>query len=368
MHPQPGHNNEHADELIETVVIGGGQAGLAAGYHLAAQQRNFIILDEQQHTGDSWRMRWDSLRLFTPSQVNGLPGFPFPKPDNYFPLKDEVADYLEQYAGRFHLPVRHGVKVAGLRRDGSRYLVSADTSTFVAGSVVVATGPYQVARLPGFAAGLDDRIGQLHSSAYRSPSQITAQKVLIVGAANSGVEIALELAQGGKEVWLAGRDVGHLPIAGRTGGVLGGRVTWWLMSRLLTVNTPLGRTARIRYLQRGHPLGRARRDDLIRAGVQLVGPVSGIHTGKPQLEQDHLLSVEYVIWATGYRRDYRWIDLPIFDQDGEPRQKRGVVADAPGIYFVGLPFQTAINSSLLGGVGSDAAYVARQLLHSNVHA
>jgi putative flavoprotein involved in K+ transport len=348
------------DERFQTIVVGGGQAGLASGYFLAQQGENFLILDEGLHTGDAWRGRWDSLRLFTPSQFNGLPGLPFPKPDYYFPTKDEVAGYLENYASQFNLPVRHGVKVEALHRDETGYRLSTGSSSLFARNVIVATGPYHQPYTPAFSRQLDPGIVQLHSSAYCNPQQIRVESVLVVGAGNSGVEIALELAKNGKRVWLAGRDVGRIP-ADNLGKALGGRPYWWFISRVLSVDTPVGRKMRSNVLYHGSPLIRAQRQNLVEAGVECVGRVAGVHSGKPQLEDDRGLAVEAVIWATGFRPDFKWIELPVFDEFGYPLHQRGIVQEAPGLYFVGLPFQTALSSALLGGVGADAAYVAGKI-------
>lgn len=356
----PGHESFH------TIVIGGGQAGLAAGYHLARLGGSFIILDAWPRTGDAWRNRWDSLHLFTPSQLDGLPGRPFPKPDNYFPSKDEVADYLEDYAGQFHLPVRHGMKIKELKRSGEGYAVTAGASSFEAANVVVATGPYQLPYTPAFAGELDPSIYQLHSSAYCNPDQIPAQSILVVGAGNSGAEIALDLSRAGKRVWLAGRDVGRLPVNSGIGRAFGGRLFWLVASKVMSVNTPIGRRMKRKALVHGVALGRARRPEIAAAGVELTQRVSGIHSGKPQIEDGRILPAEGVIWATGFLPDYSWIHLPIFDEQGYPRHSRGVARDEPGLYFVGLLFQRALSSSLLGGVGADAAYISRQIVRKGL--
>jgi putative flavoprotein involved in K+ transport len=348
-------------ESFDTIVIGGGQAGLAAGYHLARQGGNFTILDAWPHTGDAWRKRWDSLHLFTPSQLDGLPGKPFPKPVNYLPAKDEVADYLEDYTAQFQLPIRHGVKITELKRSGGSYQITAGASSFEAAKVIVATGPYQAPYTPSFAGELDPSILQYHSSAYRSPGRIPVQSILVVGAGNSGAEIALDLSRAGKRVWLAGRDVGKLPVNSGIGRAFGGRLFWLVASKVMSVDTPIGRMVKRNAFIHGVALGRARRPEIAAAGVDLTPRVSGIHSGKPQIEDGRVLPAECVIWATGFRPDYGWINLPILDKQGYPRHSRGVVQDAPGLYFVGLLFQTALSSSLLGGVGADAAYISRQI-------
>lgn len=348
------------DENLHTVIIGGGQAGLAAGHLLAQRGLEFTILDENHRTGDSWRRRWDSLRLFTPAKYNGLPGLPFPAPAFYFPTKDETADYLEAYASHFHLPVRHDGKVRAMAVDGSRYRVSTNGGELHAQNVIVATGAYQRPFTPPFARSLDPGILQIHSSTYCNPGQIPAQNVLVAGAGNSGVEIALELARAGKRVYLSGRSVGRIP-ADRLGKILGGRPYWFLISRVLSVATPMGRKMRAGVVHHGAPLIRASREEVAQSGIEMLQRISGAQAGRPQLEDGRSLPVEAVIWATGFRPDYSWIDMPIFDSYGYPMHQRGVVSSAPGLYFVGLPFQSALSSALLGGVGADAAYIVRKI-------
>jgi putative flavoprotein involved in K+ transport len=346
-------------ESFHTVVVGGGQAGLAVGYYLAQRGENFVILDENHHTGDSWRKRWDSLKLFTPGKFDSLPGAPFPKGGDYLPTKTEVADYLEGYAKHFNLPVRHGVKVESLDRNGQGYHITAGSLNLSAQNVIVATGPFQLPYIPVFSRDLDLAIFQLHSSEYCNPGQFPARNVLVVGAGNSGAEISLELVRAGRKVWLAGRDVGRIPANGPLGKAFDGKLIWWVMGNVLNVKTPIGRKMRAGELRHGTPLGRATQQEIVEAGVKLTPRVSGVVAGKPQLEDGRTLAVDGVIWSTGFRSDYHWLHLPIFDEHGYPRHWRGVVQEAPGLYFIGLLFQTALNSSLLGGVGADAAYIAR---------
>lgn len=350
-----------SNESFNTIVIGGGQAGLAAGYYLAQRTESFMILDDRQRTGDVWRNRRDHLQLFTPGQSNHLPGKPFPRSVRDFPFKDEVADYLEQYARQFQLPIRHATRVEELKPGDEGYDVSAGASCFHARNVIVATGPYQSPYIPSFAHQLDPTILQLHSSNYHNPLQIPVSSVLVVGAGNSGAEIALDLSKAGKRVWLAGRDVGKVPIDAPIAKIFGGRLFWFINSQVFSVKTPIGRRMKANRSQRGTPLGRIRRQTLAEAGIELTPRVSGIHAGKPQLEDHRGLPVEAVIWATGFQPDYKWIHLPVFDENGYPRHTRGVVPDAPGLYFLGLQFQTSIRSSLLGGVGTDACYIVKQI-------
>jgi putative flavoprotein involved in K+ transport len=349
-----------SEETFNTIVIGGGQAGLAAGYYLSQRGENYVILDENTRTGATWRKRWDSLRLFTPSQNDYLPGMKFPGYDNYFPTKDEAADFLETYASHFSLPVRYGVKVDGLQRNEAGYRLSAGEERFHARNVIVATGAFHTPYTPNIAQGLTLGIFQMHSVDYRRPKDVPVQNVVVVGAGNSGAEIGLELAKDGRKVWLAGRDVGHIP-ANKLGKLFGGKPYWWFLRRVMTIHTPLGRRMKANVLAHGNPLVRIPREEVAGACVEFVPRLTGVWDGKPQTEDGRMLPVQGVVWATGFRPDYYWINLPIFDGTGRPRHQRGVVPEAPGLYFVGLHFQTGLTSSLLGGVGEDARYIVRQM-------
>jgi putative flavoprotein involved in K+ transport len=348
-------------ERFETVIVGGGQAGLATGYHLARRGQPFVILDAGDRVGDPWRRRWDSLRLFTPARYSGLPGWPFPASAWHYPVKDEVADYLEAYAARFELPVRSGVAVDRLARLGDRYLVTAGERRFEADNVVVASGAYHTPRVPTFAPELDPAILQLHSSAYRHLSQLREGATLVVGAANSGAEIAVEAARS-HPTWLSGRHPGSEPT--RAGSRLDRLATppfWFFISRVMTVRTPIGRKLRPRLLGVGTPLARVRPRDITAAGIERVPRTVGTRGGLPLLEDGRALEVANVVWCTGFRPDFGWIDLPVVGPDGEPRHDRGVVASQPGLYFVGLFFLSAISSALIGGVGRDAEHVVAQI-------
>src|SRR5438067_4051795 len=325
-------------EHFETVVIGGGQAGLAVGYHLARRRQRFVILDGAERVGDSWRGRWDSLRLFTPARYDGLPGWRFPAPGWSFPTKDEMADYLESYATRFELPVETGVTVDRLSKDNGRFVVSAGSRRIEADRVVVASGAHRIARVPKYAAELDPGIVQLHSSEYRSPSQLQEGGVLLVGAGNSGAELAKELA-GTREIWLAGREVGEIPVphgGGRFRVML--PLLRFVGHRVLTVRTPLGRKVGPKLAFGATPLIRVKSRHLAAAGVERVPRVAGTANGRPVLDDGRVLDAANVIWCTGFRQQYPWIDLPLFDDGGLPVHERGVVRSQPGLYFIGLPF------------------------------
>jgi putative flavoprotein involved in K+ transport len=350
------------EQRFDTVVIGGGQAGLAMGYFLAQQQRDFVILEAADRIGETWRNRWDSLRLFTPAFHNGLPGMPLPPPRGYFPSKDETADYLQAYATTFGLPVRLGRHVDVLTRHGDGYLITADDERYLTDHAVVATGPYRHPRIPEFASALDPAITQLHSSGYRNPRQLPdAGDVLVVGAGNSGAEIAVELAAS-RTTFLSGRDTGAAPLR-----LIHNRLTLWLAAHLLTVDTRLGQMMRRAGAHRGDPLVRLNRRAIAAAGVQRVPRVEAIADCRPRLADGRTLDVAAVIWATGFDPDLGWIQLPIFDDRGYPIHHRGVVAAAPGLYFLGLPFQHSPTSTHVGGVGKDARYIAEHLAAGRRH-
>jgi putative flavoprotein involved in K+ transport len=356
--------NVREPESVETVVVGGGQAGLSVGYHLAQRGLPSVILDANERIGDSWRKRWDSLRLFTPARFSGLSGMPFPAPAQSFPTKDEVADYLESYASRFELPVRTGVRVDGLSRNGDRFLVTSGDRRFRAENVVVAMASYQIPRVPCFASELDPGIVQLHAGVYRNPSRLQDGSVLVVGAGNTGAEIALDVV-GGHATLLSGRDTGHVP--GRIETVVARRVFLPLVYRVvghhvLTVKTPIGRSVRRKVLSQGAPLVRVKPKDIAAAGIERVPRVVGVRDGFPVLEDQRVLDVANVIWCTGFRPDFSWIHLPVFgDEEKEPLHHRGIIASEPGLYFVGLLFLYAMSSAFLPGVGRDAKHIAKHI-------
>jgi putative flavoprotein involved in K+ transport len=358
------HSQHH-----ETIVIGGGQAGLATGYLLKRHGRQFVILDSGERIGDSWRGRWDSLRLYSPASRDGLPGMEFPAPRASYPTAGEMADYLETYAAGHELPVRNGVTVTSLTMEDGHYVVRAGEACFLAENVVVATGVFRRPRVPKFARELDPGITQIHSSDYRNPSQLNDGPVLVVGASHSGSDIAHETAAAGYPVVLCGPDTGQLPapVETRRGRLLF-RGLFLVGTHVLTVDTPIGRRMRPGIRRGGAPLLRYRRKELAAAGVErLLARTVGMEAGQPLLDDGRVLNVRNVIWCTGFQPDYSWIRLPIeIGEDGYPEQYRGVVAGSPGLYVVGLPFQHSFASMLIGGMGRDAERVARHIATARV--
>jgi putative flavoprotein involved in K+ transport len=351
-------------ERIQTVVIGGGQAGLSVGYHLARRRLPFVILEGHDRIGDSWRKRWDSLRLFTPARFDGLDGMRFPAGRDVFPTKNEMAEFLEAYAGRFNLPVRTGARVERVSRQGDRYLVSTGGRTIEAEHVVVAMASYQNPRVPPFARQLDPAIVQMHSIDYRNPAQLRDGGVLIVGAGNSGSEIAMELARTGRRIWLAGRDTGHIPFhfdgfAARH--LLVRLVLRLVFHRVLTVDTPMGRRVRPKILQQGGPLIRVKPAQMAAAGIVRLPRVARVQDGLPVLDDGRVIDAPNVIWCTGFHPGLSWLDLPVFGPDGQPVHERGIVPNEPGLYFVGLLFLYAASSTMIHGVGRDAERIAESI-------
>jgi putative flavoprotein involved in K+ transport len=348
----------------DVLVIGGGQAGLSVGYHLQRHGCSFLIVDRNERIGDSWRQRWDSLRLYSPASRDGLPGMRFPAPPSSYPTRGEMADYLEAYAARFQLPVRMRTQVDALRREGSGYVAEVGGGRLEADNVVVATGVIRKPYVPDFAADLDPRIRQLHSNDYRNPSQLQDGPVLVVGASHAGSDLAFELSRE-HDVILSGRDTGQLPapIETRRGRMLF-RGLFFVGTHVLTVDTPPGRKMREHVRHGGAPLLRYRLRELRAAGVERVlARTVGVEGGLPVLDDGRVVDVANVVWCTGFRPDFGWISFPIeIGDDGYPVQYRGAVANVPGLYFTGLLFLHSFASMLIGGAGRDAKRVADQIV------
>jgi putative flavoprotein involved in K+ transport len=347
-------------EQFGTVVIGAGQAGLALGYHLARRGQSFVILDENDRVGDGWRRRYDSLRLYSPAKYDGLPGSRFPATPYEFPTGRQVADYLEGYAASQQLPLRNRVFVEEVRKTPEGFVVLAGDQQFEAAQVVVATGGQHLPYTPDFAAELDPGIRQIHSSDYRDPSQLLPRGVLVVGASHSGADLAHEIATAGHPTLLCGPSRGEIPfdIESRAARQIL-KVMWFAANHVLTVRTPLGRKMQPEVRDHGGPLLRVKTAHLAAAGVERVeARMTGVKDGLPVLADGRLLDVANVIWCTGFRRDFSWIDGQVLGADGWPAQDRGVSTTCPGLYFLGLLFQYSFASMLTGGAGRDAEYVA----------
>jgi putative flavoprotein involved in K+ transport len=335
----------------DVVVIGAGQAGLAMGHFLKCQGREFAIVDRAETVGSAWHQRWDSLTLFTPRRYDSLPGLTFPGDPEGYPRRDEVVAYLEEYARALELPVELSSGVRSLSRHDGRFRLELDGGTLEAEQVVVATGPFQTPYVPEISDRLSPEVSQRHSTAYRTPSDVPGRTALVVGGGNTGFQIAKELAPT--------RDV-HLSIGSRQTPLpqrfLGRDLFWWLTKTRLfdtTVESRLGQRLRARDTLIGSSPRELRR----RHGVQIRPRAVDASGRAVRFEDGSELEVDAVVWATGYRPDYSWIQLPVFDENGRLRQRRGVT-DVPGLYFLGLTWQHTRGSALLGWVKDDAEYIA----------
>ncbi|MEO7998332.1 MAG: NAD(P)/FAD-dependent oxidoreductase [Gemmatimonadaceae bacterium] len=346
----------HRIERFNTVVVGAGQAGLAVARELGERDVDVVVVSDELRVGDSWRRRWDSLRLFTPARFSGLPGMPFPAPPEHFPDKDEVADYLERYAERFDISVRNLSRITSIERHGDFFRLNSKDGILEASNIVIATGASHSAHIPALAQRITSEIVQLHSSSYKNPWTLPEGPVLVVGAGNSGAQIALELART-RKVWLAGRDTGRIPRR-----VIGRDIfawVWPVISRA-TVDSRIGRALHSRTQHGGDALIGHSRSVFSDAGITRLPRVDGVRSELPVCD-GIAVRPRVIIWATGFVPDFSWIHAPFLRRDGFPIHQRGVVSDVPGLYFVGLKFQHTLSSSLLGGVGADATFTAEHI-------
>jgi putative flavoprotein involved in K+ transport len=338
----------------EVVVVGGSQAGLAIGYFLAQQGRDFTILEAAGELAATWRERWESLRLFTSARYDALPGLAFPGDSDRYPSKDEVADYLTEYARHFDLPVELGSRVSSVSRTNGKYLVELDGRVTEADQVVIATGPFQTPFVPPIAEGLGPAVVQMHSTGYRSPQDIPEGRVLVVGGGNTGYQIAEELSASRETHISIGSPQKPLPQR------ILGRDLFWYLDKTGLIRKP--RDTRIgRRMQANEDtlIGSSPRG-LRRHGVEFHGRALDAAGSTVTFSDDTKLDVDTVIWATGFRLDHSWIDAPVFDAKGAAVHERGVT-ESPGLYFIGLPWQHTRGSALLGFVKDDAEYVAQQI-------
>ena len=350
---------------VQTLIIGAGQAGLATGYHLTGLGRELLIVDGNARIGDNWRCHYDSLRLYSPARFDGLPGMSFPGDPWHYPGKDEVADFLEQYAVQMGLPVRMQTRVDRLvPREGGGFTAHLGAELVECDNAVVATGTFgRTPRTPDVAASLTPGIRQLHSAQYKNPGQLLPGATLVVGASHSGYDIAYELAAQRPTI-LVGPHRGNIPIEWDSAAVkVVLPVVVFLWRHLLTRRTPIGRKVMPKIRQHGAPTGRVKRHHLAeRGGQRIEQKVTGASAdGKPMLADGQVLDVANVIWATGFRPDFGWIEASVTADDGWPREYRGVAADVPGLFFCGLAFQFAFSSMVFPGIGRDAAYVAAKI-------
>ncbi|MGB8382966.1 MAG: FAD-dependent oxidoreductase [Dermatophilaceae bacterium] len=350
---------------VQTLVIGAGQTGLATAYHLSRAGHECLVVHENDRVGDQWRQRYDSLRLNTPAGRDGLPGMPFPAPPHSFPTGRQMGDYLEAYVRANGIEVAHRARVQRVDRlpEGG-YQVTCSGMVVHADQVVVATGGEHHPRVPGVASRLDPGIRQIHSGRYHGPSQLLPGPVLVVGASQSGADLALECVQAGHETWLSGTVKGEIPVDIESRRArLAVPVLFFVATHVLTERTPVGRAMRPRIRAGGTPLIRVKRHHLDEAGVHRVeSRTTGVVGGRPQLADGTVLDVANVLWCTGFEQSFSFIHPPVVGEDGWPRDRGGIVPESPGLYFVGLLFQRGFYSMLIGGAGRDAKHIAKHIL------
>ena len=344
----------------DTLIIGAGQAGLAAAYYLQQRGVEFLILESAPAAGAAWDSRYDSLRLFSPAWASGLPGLAWPGSPMRFPSRAETADYLRAYAAHFRFPVLANQQVTRLAAaaPGGYVAETAAGGRFTAQRVIIATGPYTAPRIPSWAEQLPAHVAQLHSRDYRRPAQLAGTgPVAVVGSGNSALQIAVDLAQTGRPVFVAFDE--------KTPAVPNSHLTWTFLALtgLMRVpqHTALGGLIR----NRPEPVVS---NDLVRlrrfANATFIGRAeAALTTGAIRGQGAVSAPLEAVVWATGYRPDYPWLDLPLLNDDGTPRHRRGLT-DVPGVAFLGLNWLDSRNSALLNGAGADARRVVAALLQA----
>jgi putative flavoprotein involved in K+ transport len=350
---EPRVPDHETGSSFDVVVVGAGQAGLAVGHFLKRQGRRFLIVDADS-VASAWRQRWESLTLFTPRRYSSLPGLPFPGDPDRYPTRDEVVAYLEEYADRFGLPIEEHAPVRSLTSQDGRFVLEVDGRSITADQVVVATGPFQAPYVPEVAERLAPEVFQTHATGYRKPADAPGPRVLVVGGGNTGFQIAKELSATRDVVLAIGSRQTPLPQR-----LLGRDLFWWLTtSRLFntTVDSRLGR----RLSTRETLIGSSARELRRRYGVELRPRVVDANGRTVRFEDESELEIDAVLWATGYRPDYSWINLPVFDERCRPRHRRGVT-DVPGLYFLGLTWQHTRGSALIGWVEDDAEFIADEI-------
>jgi len=338
-----------------TIVIGGSQSGLAIGYYLKKAGEDFLILDASQNVGQTWSNRWDSLKLFSPPSFNKLPGWSFPLTKGGPDTKDEMAQYLGQYAKKFDLPVRNSTRVMSVSKSGSDFTIKTANGDLTTHRVIIATGAHHFQHIPSFATDLSRDIFQVHSDDYRCPGSLPPGDVLVVGSAISGMQIALETARSRKTL-IAGQPTFLIP---RGLSQISEKLDWWLLQNIVTIKTPMGRKARPRFIKGGvvfHYLDQ----EMKRSDIGHVKRITGTKDGLPMQENGQTITTPNIIWCTGHRPDFSWIKDCVRDEAGWPVTERGV-SSLDGLFFLGMPFQYGLTSSLIAGIGRDAEFISNKV-------
>ncbi len=346
--------------MYDAVVVGAGQSGLAMGYYLKQAGLSFVLLDENSQVGASWLARWDSLKLFTPTEYNHLPGRPFPHPRGHYPNKADVANYLKDYVTHFALPVLLNTRVRRVSQRGQGFEVLTQSERFMARKVIIASGPFHKPRIPACASELGDDVLQLHSKDYKNPQQLKPGKTLVVGAGDSGLQILEELAGCRDDLHFAGSpSLASLPQQ------FLGKTLWWWFDKLGLLSISKFSWLGNRLSKKMQPvIGIDVKALLSQPNIRTHGRVTAATDSHIQCADGEIRDLANVIWATGFTPDFSWIEPLALDHDGYPVNHRGV-SDTEGLYFLGLPWMVTRGSATLGGVRHDAEYLIRVLCQKN---
>ncbi|GFN33268.1 oxidoreductase [Paenibacillus curdlanolyticus] len=337
---------------IDTLIIGGGQAGLAAGYYLQQSGVPCLIVDANERVGDSWRKRYDSLKLFTPRRYSALPPMAMRGKPWEYPNKNEMADYLEEYALALELPVQMNTHVTAVFKRQGQFIVETNQGTIVSNRLVVASGPFQKPHIPAFAEKLSTRVKQLHTSEYRHPGDMPTGRLVIVGGGNSGGQIAYECASTHKVVLSASKPINYLPYK-----VLGRSLFWWYERIGLLRKGPETRLGS-KLKNKQDPLyGFELKKAIARGELSLAPRAVDAEESTMIFEDGSRHETDGVLWATGFQSDYSWLQIDgSKDTSGMPLHEKGV-SPVAGLYYVGLPWQTCRGSALIGWVALDASRI-----------
>ncbi|OOR22114.1 flavin-containing monooxygenase [Bacillus cereus] len=342
--------------MKDIIIVGAGQAGLAMGYYLKQEGYSFLLLEAGNRIGDSWRNRYDSLQLFTPRAYSSLPGMALIGEKNGFPYKDEIANYLEGYATYFKLPVQLQTEVLKIKKEKDIFELHTSKEILQSKKIIIASGGFQQPFIPSFSQHLSSHIFQIHSSQYKTPSQIPKGKVLVVGGGNSGMQIAVELAKTHGVTMAISHPLMFLPLH-----LLGKSIFYWLEKTGLLyaeINTKRGRW----FQGKKDPIFGFEGKELIRNGaIKLQKKVVSASGNNIMFQNGDTYSAESVIWSTGFMQDYKWIEIEkAVNEKGFPNHIKGI-SPVRGLYYIGLPWQSQRGSALICGVGKDAAYLLSEI-------
>ncbi|EAS19170.1 cation transporter [Flavobacteria bacterium BBFL7] len=343
--------------MLDYVVIGGAQAGLSMAYHLQNQNKKFVVVDGEKEIGASWLNRWDSLKLFTPTEYNHLPELKFQAPKNHYPSKFEVANYFKSYVEKFKIPVQLNTLITSVRKDKKNFIVEHKDGIIEAKNVVVATGPFHIPYTPPCHTKVSSDILQIHSNYYKNTDQLQDGDTLVVGAGDSGYQILNEISSdSSRTVYFSGdTTVKSLPQQ-----FLGKTLWWWFtVTGFLKYNKYSWVGKKINSSTQP-VIGTDVKGILSRVNVIPVGRTKDAFKEKIIFENKKISSIKNIVWATGYRPNFSWIEGLELDADNYPKNYRGV-SNIKGLYFIGLPWMYTRGSATLGGVSNDARYLAQRI-------